>query len=426
MPSTDAGDELDGLRACLTERHQTAGVSSIAVKNLDPSYRALHHVERNTHPTGSPAQLEIDAARARCRTAGHHRTSPGKKIAIQLTGDQFMIREPKIIERDSTYGSAWTANLSELRSRRDELEQLLYRHGVLLFRGFPVDSPSAFEAFATAVDPAIDHYIGSTDRGQIAGKVYESTRIPGLYLIPLHSETSYANFFPSRGFFHCVRPADEGGETLFADNRRILDALPGKLLNDLRTKGVYYVRNIPTQMAKVVKLSRKLRVGIVKGWEEMFRTSDPRAVEKFCREQHMPFSWDDGWLSLSTKLPATRVHPVTKEEVWFNQAHLFLVSAKTLSLPASLLIHAMSAYAGRELVGCRFGDNTPVEAEDMLRVTRTLESQSFKVSWRKGDVVLFDNLLMSHGRSKFKGKRDLVSIFSGYRSGDAVSATTYN
>ena len=42
-----------------------------------------------------------------------------------------------------------------------------------------------------------------------------------------------------------------------------------------------------------------------------------------------------------------------------------------------------------------------------MKIRKTLEKNSYNVSWRKGDVVLLNNLLISHGRRKYYGKRKL-------------------
>jgi len=56
----------------------------------------------------------------------------------------------------------------------------------------------------------------------------------------------------------------------------------------------------------------------------MYRTDHKAEVERLCSELNVAFRWNaDGGLTTLRSATATRQHPDTKEELWFNHAHLF-------------------------------------------------------------------------------------------------------
>ncbi len=335
-----------------------------------------------------------------------------------------MIRSPHPIDRTQFAATTWSELIDELRLKGPELLELLTQKGVLLLRGFEVKDLSRFQELAQAIDPEVGHYHGQTDRAQIQGKVYDSTPIPGPFDIPLHSETSYSNYFPGRGWFFCLTAAQQGGETLFADNRALIEQLPAAILSAFKQRGLRYVRNIPPSAHWVVRFSKRFRLGILKGWEEMSASGDRASLESFYGANQIPYRWQGDWLDLGATLPATRHHPKTGEEVWFNQASVFFITARVHSRLAAVLNRVLNFLCGRELVSCRYGDGELLKEDDILRIREQMKQNAFAISWQSGDIVLFDNYLVSHGRAPFKGKRELRTIFSAYGSGDTFSGTS--
>ena len=61
-----------------------------------------------------------------------------------------------------------------------------------------------------------------------------------------------------------------------------------------------------------------------KCWQETYGTNDRLEVESFLSEQGIEWKWnEDGSLHTERVFPATRRHPVTDRQAWFNHAHLF-------------------------------------------------------------------------------------------------------
>lgn len=304
-------------------------------------------------------------------------------------------------------------------NEREYYQQELLEHGVLVFRGYPVHSVADFEEFAKKLDPNIAHYHGQTNREQISNHVYETTPLPKYFAVAPHSETSYSNCFPQRGFFYCEEAPHSGGETSFVDNRIMLKSLAPDLLARFREKGVYYRRNLPSQRSLLLRVLRLLKVGFVKGWEEMFFTDDVARLENFCRENHIPVKWLAGdWLSLNIWLPATRIHPVTKDEVWFNQASTFRITKHTHGLVGYYLNSLTQFFSKYTLLDASWGDGSAFRDDEILAIKEAYSKNMFLHQWQKGDVVFLDNLLMSHGRKPTQDRRKVYAIFSSYITGE--------
>ena len=129
---------------------------------------------------------------------------------------------------------------------------------------------------------------------------------------PLHNEMSYAHDYPSRLFFYCESPASEGGETTLADSRRILARLSAPLRERFAEKCILYVQRYH---------GRGKGNGLGKSWAREGLRDDRRVVGGgFCTQARIAFEWhDDGSLTTRNVRPATVTHPITHEEVWFNQ-----------------------------------------------------------------------------------------------------------
>src|SRR5215216_2462958 len=119
--------------------------------------------------------------------------------------------------------------VSWARDNRESIEADLLSRGAMLFRGFNVDSPSKFESFAQSLSSELMGYNDQhTPRTHVAGNVYTSTEYPADHHVPFHSENSKNHVWPMRLWFFCLQPAEGGGETPVADNRKVFDALdPG-------------------------------------------------------------------------------------------------------------------------------------------------------------------------------------------------------
>lgn len=283
--------------------------------------------------------------------------------------------------------AAWLQNNLEL------VDGHLSANGAVLFRGFNINTISAFERVSRATNSEPLNYVERTSPRTLIGRnVYTSTEYPPEHEIPLHNELAYSHSWPMKIWFCCRRPAAEGGETPLADSRRILQLCDKRIADRFRQRGVMYVRNF------------------VKGtdlpWQEVFQTTDKAEVEEYCRSARIDFEWTGpDWLRLRQVRAAVSYHPRTADPVWFNQIVLFHPS----SLPASVRDSLLSIVAEDDLPkNCYYGDGSPIESSAIDEIRRAYAQSTVAFPWQEGDVLLVDNMLVAHGRRAFRGLREIL------------------
>lgn len=284
--------------------------------------------------------------------------------------------------------------LSEvLAERRKEIDEALRTVGGVLLRGYRVENVEAFRAFAASFGHALLSYeFGSTPRSEVEGGVYSSTEYPAHREIPLHNEQSYTREWPMRIWFHCIAASPEGGATPLADSRAVYRALGPALRGKFAERGLRYVRNFGN--------------GLDVPWTRVFNTEDRAQVEAYCRAHAIDFEWKgDGELRTSQLCQAVAAHPRTGEALWFNQAHLFHVSALAPEEREALIDAVGEEEVPRNVT---FGDGSPIPDEDLAEVRRALEAEKIAFPWREGDVMMLDNMLVMHGREPYRGARKVV------------------
>lgn len=280
-----------------------------------------------------------------------------------------------------------------LASQASYVEELLLSHGALLFRGFQCKSAAQFhEVVAASGARTFDYTYRSTPRKRVTGDIFTSTEYPADHFIPLHNEMSYTRTWPSRLWFCCVQPAAEGGATPLADSRAVWRRIPEEVRTRFRANGVRYVRNYGT--------------GLDLPWQEVFQTKDAAEVESYCRVADIEFEWGaSGRLRTSQVCQAETTHPVTGETVWFNQAHLFHMS----SLPASVSAALEAVFDDGDLPrNATFGDGAQIPIAMLESVRRAYEAEMLPIKWEAGDVLVVDNILVAHGRTPYRGARQVV------------------
>lgn len=271
-------------------------------------------------------------------------------------------------------------------------DETLVRFGALLFRGFAITTDEEFaDVVAALATRQLEYQERSTKRTRMAGNVYTSTEYPAAKTIASHSENSFQLTVPGKILFFAKRPSEQGGETPIASNVAILDRLDAELLAELRARGVRYVRNFDG--------------GFDLSWQEAFQTDDRGGVEDYCARNAIDFRWvspDHLWTA--QRRPATRRHPRTGIEVWFNQLHLFhpsnLDPAMRRALQDSLGIDGLPRNA-------QFGDGGELGDDLVDHVRAAIAASELAVPWQTGDVLVGDNLLVSHGRRPFTGTREI-------------------
>jgi alpha-ketoglutarate-dependent taurine dioxygenase len=297
---------------------------------------------------------------------------------------------PEVVHAPSprTPLAAWAAE------HRAWLRARLLHAGAVLLRGFVVAEPAGELArLARAVTgPLLPYIYRSTPRTEIASGVYSATEYPARATIPQHNENAYCEDWPMILAFLCARAAPVGGETPLARTAGVTRRIPSVVRDRFRALGVRYVRNY--------------REGMDLPWQVVFQTSERAEVERFCAAHDMTYTWGaDGTLRTEQVCQAMATHPVTGEELWFNQAHLFHVtSLDAISQTAVMALLEAGAYPRH---AC-YGDGSAIDPEALEAIRAAFAAETVAAPWATGDALLVDNMLVSHGRRPFSGPRKVL------------------
>ncbi|WP_434711740.1 non-ribosomal peptide synthase/polyketide synthase [Pseudomonas sp. D3-27] len=279
-----------------------------------------------------------------------------------------------------------------VRQNRPFIEQKLAEHAGILFRGFELDGIQGFEAFAEAIQPGLYGQYGDLPKKEGGKNTYRSTPYPERKMILFHNESSHQDRWPRKQMFYCEQAAPVGGATPVVDCRLMYEKLPADLREKFEDKGLLYVRTF----------TDKLDVS----WQHFFKTEDRREVEARCRAGGIQWRWlDNDELQTRTPGPAIITHPITGEKSFFNQVQLHHIHWLEPDVRQDLL----SMYGlDRMPRHVYYGDGTPIEDEVMARIGELYEACAVRFDWRKGDVILLDNMLVAHARDPFEGPRKIV------------------
>ena len=282
--------------------------------------------------------------------------------------------------------------------RRDDLQREIDTFGALLFRGFDVGGQTGLRDFVDAISVAgaLDYTYRSTPRTAVGDKVYTATEYPPSQTIPLHNECAYQRVWPMRLFFVCVTAAARGGETPIADTVRVTARIDAGVRDRFRRLGVLYVRNY----------HKDLDVP----WQTVFQTEDRDEVARFCAENGLEVEWRaNGSLRTKQLCQGFATHPRTGQEIWMNQAHLFHVS----SLGERVQKNLLRLLAPEDLPRNTFyGDGSPFEPDVLQHIREAFEAEEVAFPWQPADVLVIDNMLVSHGRRPFSGERRILVAMS--------------
>jgi len=281
-------------------------------------------------------------------------------------------------------------------ANRERLEELVLKHGALLFRGFQVESVERFEEIigACSTSGAVEYRFRASPRSEISGNIYTSTDYPAEQSIFPHNEHSYSPVFPLRIFLHCVTAPALGGETPIGDCRKLLNRVTRGGIRERFTRkgGITYVRNYND--------------GFGLPWQRVFQTEDRGRVEEYCRQHRISWEWKDGGRLRTRQIgPAVVRHPRTGEEVWFNHGTFFHVT----TLPEEIRSGLLETFREEDLpTHTYYGDGDPIEADVLEELRAAYMEGLVEFAWVPGDVLMVDNILTVHARNPYEGERRVV------------------
>ena len=281
-----------------------------------------------------------------------------------------------------------------VRANAKGIIEFVDRFGAVVIRGF---SGWQQEDLGTAVEIVsgerpLKYVYRSTPRTELGRGVYTATEYPAGMSIPLHNENAYQREWPMLLFFFCQQPAEQGGQTTLADTLAVTGRLAQQMRARFAAKRVMYIRNY--------------RQDIDLPWTTVFQTTSRREVEEYCIEHDISFEWPGGD-SLRTRqvCDAEQRHPDTGAQIWFNQVHLFHPSSIDRRTRGAM----RQMFKDEDLPRyATYGDGSALEETELLTIRDAFEKESVAVDWRKGDLLVLDNMRISHGRAPYRGARKVL------------------
>ncbi len=332
--------------------------------------------------------------------------SRDRRQAVRVSTAQLIQTEPMadhplpLVVRPATEGLdlvTWA------REHRSEIDKMLMQYGGLLFRGFGPQSATAFESFviATSEGGLMTYRDRSTPRLTRGANVYTSTIYPSEERINLHNEGTYWVTWPLKIFFCCTKAAAEGGATPIANVARVYERISPSVRAPFEEKGVMYVRNYND--------------GFGLPWQEVYQTESRAEVEAYCQQNQIEFEWKDGdRLRTRQVRPAVRTHPQTGENVWFNHAAFFHISAREPEIRRRLV----ETFGEDGLpYNTYYGDGTPIRDETVAHLVEAYEQETYAFPWQEGDIMMLNNMSVAHAREPYKGEREVLAAMAEPFSG---------
>ncbi|MEL6875045.1 MAG: TauD/TfdA family dioxygenase [Pseudomonadota bacterium] len=275
-----------------------------------------------------------------------------------------------------------------------DTDEQLSTSGAILFRGFDVTDPEAFDAAVRAYGAPGFTYAESLSnavRVNVTDRVFTANEAPPETSIYLHHEMAQTPLYPSKLFFFCEIAADQGGATPLCRSDILLERLresDGAFVERLESQGVRYTNIMPA--------SDDAGSGQGRSWRSTLGAASREEAEARLAKLDYAWEWqdDDSLRATTPVLDAVRQLPDGRT-VFFNQ-----------------LIAAFRGWSDSRNDPSRaisFGDGEPITLADMAEAIRLSDELTFDMPWQSGDVVLVDNFLVMHGRRPFSGKRRVLA-----------------
>jgi alpha-ketoglutarate-dependent taurine dioxygenase len=346
---------------------------------------------------------------------------------------------------------AHLGSLQDLLSRSsDAIIKLIYRHGAVLLRGFPITSTHDFEETLysiRALRAMHGYFMAEFGRGLVSGstRVFHTNSIAksgGTFdLGKFHCENYFSSDIPSFIAFCCLEAPWMGGETGTIHMANAYQELDDRLKAKLEGEPSF-ARSYP--LADVADL-----YGL-----------DEATVEQVCREVGLSIAPVDGKKHVHLYKPNVLVHPVTGvPSLHLNvasgirgfEAHLrkSLISPYTgpqwalhrlawrnpaleytfeglyqfgrllhrpKELAELLAEYVVKPYWARQREAKKPKDTAPpphhvsrlLDDDDVRSLAETMGRHTNVVTWRPGDVLILDNLQMFHAGMPGFGPRRLA------------------
>ncbi|NEQ40173.1 MAG: hypothetical protein F6K40_29600 [Okeania sp. SIO3I5] len=323
---------------------------------------------------------------------------------------------------------SFTALAELVRQNSDWFNRQQDTYGALLFRGFEVETAAQFENILELLNVklASNYYFGSAIRERRTDQVFTSSEAPGNTIIPPHNELNMVPLRPNFLAFFCQIEPSLYGETPIINTEKIFNELSPNLQHKFANSPQKYVRFVPNHL-----------LGIV--FEELSREE----IAKMLQEGGFDFDWRaDGSLDFECSYIPLFAHPrtgklcfclttcdslVTRE--WYrivaqryplrkrfyykflpSKLYKTLEEGQTLTATAIDNSQQQSSTLNMYLVN-EEGNNTKMTEAEAKEFGKAEWKNAAVFPWRKGDILVIDNLQVAHCRLNTQPPRKILTAF---------------
>lgn len=258
-------------------------------------------------------------------------------------------------------------------------------------------SLSDFEMLSNELMTPIVHHSTSTtiERDVANADGTTSTVNKGMDYIPLHREASYAPGCPDMLMLYCVRPSDEGGETLLCDGVRLLEMLPQNIRDFVENAVLKWrwsasperwmaslgVNSKADAEAKLGKLTGRLA-----SWEKLDAHFDGDILEGvFQTLCVIPPRWGG-------------------KKSFCNSLLIYHYREATPFYPKTSYTPSLA-------------DGSPFPTDMLEEIAGYAKQETHGVQWQTNNILLFDNSRYMHGRTGFTDTNRRILVRMGHFRG---------
>ncbi len=294
---------------------------------------------------------------------------------------------PAIIDGGGDLSAFLAANKAAVDAALDDA-------GALLFRGFDVRDPKAFDAAICGYGEAGFTYedsLSNAVRTNVTPRVFTANEAPPTTEIFLHHEMAQTPLYPSKLFFYCEIAAESGGATPVCRSDWVLERLRSEtpeFYTACRKHGVRYTNVMPG--------SDDAGSGQGRSWRSTLSVDTCEQAEGRLAQLGYDWEWLDGEVLRATTpmLPAVR-QLADGRETFFNQ----LIAA----------YRGWSDSRNDPNRAITLGNGDAISPDAMSEVITIADELTQDIPWQAGDVALIDNFTVMHGRRPFEGKRRVLA-----------------
>mmetsp|Transcript_30198 Transcript_30198/g.46064 ORF Transcript_30198/g.46064 Transcript_30198/m.46064 type:complete len:273 (+) Transcript_30198:613-1431(+) len=233
--------------------------------------------------------------------------------------------------------------------------------------------------------------------------------------IGLHNEAT-PGLVPKSALFACFQAADEGGEFLLCDGRRVLRDVNAQTLANMQARKYRAVfAEIPSWLSSAPGMLRRLPFTNRVHHELISIAADLVTPTNAYELSFLPSKNNDDRFRKSNTLALTSQsgspvarHHKTGEAIWFcniDTAHrgLFEKRNPNINENGDFTTNAFDVV---------HGDGGPISEDDVNNIESAMNKNTREIAMKPGDGVFLDNWITMHGRKRFTGTRKHAIVWS--------------